>query len=173
MNLLKSLKVFKRKRKKQMSKQIFSASVGMWYCASTLLPYFSMNSFGKFFHSMHFAKVSQLILLQGKADIDTACGVLNTLADCEAIPSFGFKPVDWHGLRYRGEFRINGGFRVSSKTLRSEKSRHCWQMWNQYGGAAHLWYLAFKHDVLCARAASSIRKNAFTLVDHPAFRLMS
>src|SRR6267143_3315090 len=72
------------------------------------------------------------ILFQGKADIDTAHSVLNALADREVIPSFGFKPVDWHGLQHCREFRINRGFRVFSKTLRSEKSRHCQQMWNQY-----------------------------------------
>ena len=63
------------------------------------------------------------ILFQGKADTDTPRGVLNALADGEAIPSFGVKPVDWNGLRHRGEFRINGGFRIFSKTLHSENSR--------------------------------------------------
>ena len=54
------------------------------------------------------------ILFQGKADTDTPRGVLNALADHEAIPSFGVKPVDWNGLWHRGEFRINGGFRIFS-----------------------------------------------------------
>jgi len=46
------------------------------------------------------------ILFQGKADTDPPRSVLNALTDCEAIPSFGVKPVDWDGLWHRGEHYV-------------------------------------------------------------------